>query len=55
MNWLQYLWKKRRLKKIVRTEIKRRKSSYVPSGKQEQQVRDWNSRTPVKEVFKNDV
>ena len=40
---------------IALKELKRRESSFEPTPEQEQQVKDWNKRKPIKEVFKNDI
>ena len=40
-------------KQIIVDEIKNRQSAFEPTEKQAQQVKDWNNRTPIKEVFKD--
>ncbi|HUX78222.1 MAG TPA: hypothetical protein VMW10_00530 [Alphaproteobacteria bacterium] len=41
-------------KQIIVDEIKNRQSAFEPTEKQAQQVKDWNNRTPIKEVFKDE-
>ena len=46
--------KKERVKQIAQNELERRQSAFEPTEKQAQQVKDWNNRTPIKEVFKDE-
>ena len=41
-----------KVQEIVKEEIKKR-TSFEPDEKERQQVKDWNKRTSIKEVFRD--